>query len=92
MRNDRKYRRRRLGALLVVAAAGAALYAGGGASAGAPSEYHTVSAGDTLWYIATDHYTPAEDPRPWVAAIREANGLPDSTVHPGMRLELPAER
>ncbi len=92
MSRDRRYRRRRLGALLAVTTIGAALYAGGGASAGAPSGYHTVAAGDTLWTIATEHYTPAEDPRPWVEAIREANGLPDAAIRPGMRLELPPER
>lgn len=76
----------------MIVIASAALYAGGGAGAGTPPAHHTVAAGDTLWSIATDHYTPAEDPRPWVSAIREADGLPDSTIRPGMRLELPSEQ
>lgn len=67
-----------------------ALYSGTGAGAESPSVFYTVSPGDTLWSVATEHYPPSEDPRVAVEVIREENGLPDSEIYPGMRLELPA--
>ena len=91
VRKDRvKYRHRRLGALFVVAALSFALYAGGsGAGAEAPTIRYTVAPGETLWEIAVEHTLPGEDPRPKVEAIREANDLSGSTIHPGMTLEVP---
>ena len=67
-----------------------ALYSGTGAGAVPPSVFYTVSPGDTLWSVATEHYPPSEDPRVAVEVIREENGLSDSPIYPGMRLELPA--
>jgi LysM repeat protein len=84
------YRRRRIGALFVAAALAFALYSGGGAGAESPSVFYTVSPGDTLWSVATEHYPPSEDPRVAVEVIRDANDLSGARIYPGMRLELPA--
>lgn len=69
---------------------GFALYAGGGAGAEPPAVIYTVAPGDTLWSVATEHYPPSQDPRVAVEVIREANGIRDASIYPGMRLELPA--
>lgn len=90
MRSEHVYRRRRIGALFVAAVLAFALYAGGGAGAESPTVLYTVSPGDTIWSIATEHYPPSEDPRVTVETIRDANGLTDAQIYPGMRLELPA--
>ena len=90
MKREHVYRRRRIGALFVAAVLSFALYAGGGAGAEPPSVLYTVSPGDTLWSVATEHYPPSEDPRVAVEVIRQANDLPDARIYPGMRLELPA--
>lgn len=90
VKNEHIYRRRRIGALFVAAVLAFALYAGGGAGAEAPSVVYTVSPGDTLWSVATEHYPPSEDPRVAVEAILETNDLPGAQIYPGMRLELPA--
>lgn len=66
-----------------------ALYAGSGAGAESPAVTYSVAPGDTLWSITVAHYSPEEDPRPRIEAIREENGLTDYRVWPGMRLELP---
>jgi LysM repeat protein len=87
--NRAKYRRRRLGALFVGAALTLALYAGGGAGAESQTLSYTVAPGETLWEIAVENTLPGEDPRPKVEAIREANDLSDSTIYPGMTLEVP---
>jgi nucleoid-associated protein YgaU len=84
------YRGRRIGALFVAAVLGFALYAGGGVGAEPPTVLYTVSPGDTLWSVATEHYPPSEDPRVAVEVIREANDLSGARIYPGMRLELPA--
>ena len=76
--------------MFVAAVLAFALYAGAGAGAEPPSVFYTVSPGDTLWSVATEHYPPSEDPRVAVEVIRESNGIPDSRIYPGMRLELPA--
>ncbi|MDQ4126983.1 MAG: LysM peptidoglycan-binding domain-containing protein [Actinomycetota bacterium] len=90
MRRDRAtYRRRRLGALFVVAALAFALYAGGGAGAESQTLPYTVAPGETLWEIAAENTLPGEDPRAKLEAIREANDLSGSTIHPGMTLEVP---
>lgn len=90
VKREHVYRRRRIGALFVAAILAFALYSGGGAGAEAPSIVYTVSAGDTLWSVATEHYPPSEDPRVAIETIREANDLPGARIYPGMRLELPA--
>ncbi len=90
VREDRAiYRRRRLGALFVVAALAFALHAGSGAGAGPQTVRYTVAPGETLWEIAEENTLPGEDPRPKLEAIREANDLSGSTIHPGMTLEVP---
>ncbi|MGI8909950.1 MAG: LysM peptidoglycan-binding domain-containing protein [Rubrobacteraceae bacterium] len=80
--------RRRLGALLVAALAVCMIYAQAG-SADSPSAVYTVSSGDTLWEVATEHYPPSEDPRVVIEAIREENGLAGYGLQPGQRLKLP---
>jgi LysM repeat protein len=83
------YRRRRLGALLVASVFVYALYAAAGADAGTEPVPYTVASGDTLWEIATEKYSPSEDPRTTVEAIRRENGLEGYLIQPGMRLQLP---
>lgn len=90
VKREHVYRRRRIGALFVAAVLAFALYSGGGAGAESPSVFYTVSPGDTLWSVATEHYPPSEDPRVAVEVIREQNGLKGAEIYPGMRLELPA--
>lgn len=79
-----------LAVTVVAATIAGALYAGSGASAEPPSAPHTVVAGETLWSIASDHYSPSGDPRVAIEEIRDANGLDGYRIQPGMRLELPA--
>ena len=83
------YKRRRLGGLFVLATIVFAFYAGAGAGAEAPAQPYTVTAGDTLWSIATEHYPPSEDPRTRVEDIREESGLDGYGIRPGQHLELP---
>lgn len=90
MKKEHVYRRRRFGALFVAAVLAFALYAGGGAGAESPSIIYTVSPGDTLWSVVTEHYPPSEDPRVAVDVIQETNDLSGAEIYPGMRLELPA--
>lgn len=71
-------------------AAAWALYSGASADAESPSVYYEVSAGDTLWSVATAHYPPSEDPRPIVEEIRALNDLSGSKLYPGMHLKLPS--
>lgn len=82
----------RLLVLLAVAAA-AFLLSTTRAEAGTPmaaaEEEIVVAAGDTLWAIAVDHSGPGEDPRRVVAAIRQANDLRSTTIHPGDHLTIP---
>jgi hypothetical protein len=83
------YRRRRLGVLLMVSLIFYALYAATGADAGTAPASYTVTPGDTLWEVATEHYPPSEDPRATIEAIRRENGLEGYGLRPGTRLELP---
>jgi LysM repeat protein len=80
-------RRRRLGALLAASAVVYLLYTNAGAGT-APTTY-TVTPGDTLWEVATEHYPPSEDPRAAIEVIRRENRLEGYEIRPGMRLELP---
>lgn len=60
-----------------------------GAFADPPLETYTVSHGDTLWSIAVEEYSPAEDPRIRVHEIQRANDLDGTAIRPGMTLFLP---
>ena len=77
-----------MGALLTAVLAAYLLYAGTGSAEPSPVS-HTVTPGETLWSIATEHYPPSEDPRARIEAIRLENGLEGYGIRPGMRLELP---
>ena len=50
---------------------------------------YVVSAGETLWAIASQNSSPGNDPRAAVAAIQELNGLDSGMIHPGQVLLLP---
>ena len=78
-----------MGALLVASIIFYFLYAGAGADAGTAPVSYTVTPGDTLWEVATEHYPSSEDPRATIEAIRQQNGLEGYGLKPGMRLELP---
>jgi LysM repeat protein len=54
--------------------------------AGKPRRY-TVKQYDTLWSIATSHYSG--DPRAAIYRLQERNGLPGTVVRPGQKLVLP---
>ena len=95
----RQLRRRRLAGLLrcvvflllifVAVWAGVRVaHAGTDASVYTGHQY-VVSAGDTLWSIATHEYGADVDVRRAVYKIREVNHLDRSTVSPGDRLTLP---
>ena len=66
-----------------------ALYVATGADAGTEPVPYTVASGDTLWEIATEEYSPYEDPRATVETIRRENALEGYMIRPGMRLQLP---
>jgi LysM domain len=89
VKSSEVYRKRRLGALLTASLIVYALYAATGAGAGGAPVSYTVTPGDTLWEVATEHYPPSEDPRAAIEAIREENGLEGYELQPGMRLQLP---
>jgi LysM repeat protein len=55
-------------------------------SAGKPRIY-TVKPYDTLWSIATSHYSG--DPRDAIYRLEQRNPLAGSVVRPGQRLVLP---
>ncbi|MGF1471016.1 MAG: LysM peptidoglycan-binding domain-containing protein [Rubrobacteraceae bacterium] len=76
--------------MLAVVVLALALYAGSNAGAESPPARYTVSSGETLWGITTEHYPASEDPRPRIEEIREANDLEGYEIQPGMTLKLPA--
>jgi hypothetical protein len=90
VRRSEIYRRRRLGALLVASTIVYYLYASAGAGADPASTSYLVRPGDTLWEVATEHYSPSQDPRAAIEAIRRENGLDGYVIRPGTRLELPS--
>ncbi len=55
----------------------------------APSDYR-VSAGDTLWEIATQVARPGDDVRAVVAEIKHDNGLESSSLSVGQVLSIPS--
>ncbi|MCQ2001959.1 LysM peptidoglycan-binding domain-containing protein [Arthrobacter zhaoxinii] len=65
------------------------------ASGGSPEETRaiqvSVSAGDSLWSLATE-FAPEQDPRTVVADIVELNNLADTTVPAGRQLYVPVSR
>jgi len=75
--------------LVAASAVAYLLYTSVGADAGTAPISHTVTSGDTLWKVATEHYPPSEDPRATIEAIRRENGLEGYGIKPGMHLELP---
>lgn len=58
---------------------------------GPKPEVHVVSAGETLWSIAS-HHAPGEDPRRFVREAKLLNDLEHAQVFPGQRLTLPPAR
>ena len=55
-----------------------------------PNPVYVVSAGDTLWSIAQEHY-PEADPRKVVHAILQLNDVRPEAIRPGDILMLPRE-
>ena len=86
----RPQRRRGWGRILVLTAvllvvSGKLAYGSGPAH----SDTVVVTPGDTVWSIASAHYTG--DPRPHVEAILAANRLTTPLLQPGQALQLPRD-
>ena len=88
-------RRRPLAAAVLVAAVVIGLLAG---SAGGGGVSHAdragpkavrVHPGQTLWDVASRHAPEGSDPRAYVDALIELNGLDGGVILPGTRLRLP---
>ena len=73
--------------ILAVAALVVAVAARQSSGAGRQQTY-VVQPGDTVWSIATGHYTG--DPREGVWKIEKRNRLVGATIQPGQQLVLPA--
>jgi LysM repeat protein len=72
--------------LLTAVALVVGVYARPSGSAGKPQTY-VVQPADTLWSIATSHYSG--DPRDAVWRLERRNHLDGTTLVPGQRLVLP---
>jgi len=86
----RPQRRRGWGRILVLT--GALLLVTGRLAYGSGpghSDSVVVAPGDTVWSIATAHYSG--DPRPHVEAILAANRLATPILRPGQALQLPRD-
>lgn len=59
-------------------------------SAGAPLESLTISAGQSMWAVATE-IAPDEDPRDVIATFVQVNQLDSVDVVPGQQLLVPAK-
>ncbi len=79
---------------LVAAAMVMALNGGGATATSSPSttsfQYVTVSAGESLWQVASE-VAPTADPRDVIAEIIDLNQLSGTNVQPGQRLAIPLE-
>jgi hypothetical protein len=86
----RPQRRRGWGRILVLTA-GLLLVTGRLAYGSGPtnSDSVVVAPGDTVWSIATAHYSG--DPRPHVQAILTVNRLATPILRPGQSLQLPRD-
>ena len=68
------------------------LLIGGAAEAEGPPEVgveYVVTAGDSLWDIATRHAGPEIDVRNLISDIKDLSGLKTSTIYPGQILRIP---
>jgi len=79
------------GAVLLVA-----VLLGGRAVAGEPSapvsvDTYTVSAGETLWAIASAYTAPHEDVRDTISTLVDLNGLGSSSVRAGEQILVPVD-
>lgn len=88
-----RVRRRRLVvaclALLILAIAVPRIMASD--TVGPEPRVHVVSAGETLWSMAS-HYAPGDDPRRFVREVKLLNDLEQAQVFPGQTLTLPPAR
>ena len=55
--------------------------------ANGPEQHYRVKAADTLWSIASAHYSG--DPREGIYELQHRNGLEGTTITPGQVLVLP---
>jgi len=76
----------RLAIVLLIAALAVGLAARPSGSAGKPVRY-VVQPTDTLWSIASKHYSG--DPRDGIWKLQQRNHLHGTTLVPGQRLVLP---
>jgi hypothetical protein len=75
-------------ALVLGLNAGGAIATDSGAST--PLQSVTVSSGESLWQLA-EQLAPASDPRDFIADVIQLNQLGSAEVHPGQRLDIPAQ-